>query len=76
MSIEHICSSILVLTIFRNEFYRYIETPPPTIEYQDIRILDISDFPRPNIMALDTFAVSVTGAGVKRVFSRSGRVAI
>src|SRR5437667_4581329 len=33
------------------------------------------DFPHLNLMARDTFAVPATGAGVERVFSKSGRVA-
>jgi hypothetical protein len=64
-------------TISQNEFDRYIDTPPPA---KKIKTLDywkdhISDFPRLNLMARNTFAVSATGAGVERIFSRSGRVA-
>src|SRR5437667_12629223 len=31
------------------------------------------DFPHLNLMARDTFAVPATGAGVERMFSKSGR---
>ena len=66
-----------LLTIPQNEFDRYIDTPPPvkkikTLEYWKDHV---SDFPRLKFMIRDTFAVPATGAGVERMFSRSGRVA-
>ena len=66
-----------LLTISQNGFDRYIDTPPPakkikTLEYWKDHV---SDFSRLKFMIRDTFAVPATGAGVERMFSRSGRVA-
>jgi hypothetical protein len=60
-----------------NEFDRYLLTPPPD---KKVKTLDYwhdhsHDFPHLNVMVRDTFAVPATGAGVERMFSKSGRVA-
>ena len=60
-----------------NEFDRYLLSPSPD---RKVKTLDYwrdhsPEFPRLNLMARNTFAVSATGAGVERIFSRSGRVA-
>ena len=60
-----------------NEFDRYLLTPPPD---KKVKTLDYwhdhsHDFPHLNLMARDRFAVPATGAGVERMFSKSGRVA-
>jgi len=60
-----------------NEFDHYLLTPPPD---KKVKTLDYwrdhsCDFPHLNLMARDTFAVPATGAGVERVFSKSGQVA-
>jgi hAT family C-terminal dimerisation region len=65
------------LTISQNELDRYIDTPPPakkikTLEYWKNHD---SDFPRLKHMVRDTLAVPATGAGVERMFSKSGKVA-
>jgi hypothetical protein len=65
------------LTISQNEFDRYIDTPPPakkikTLEYWKNHD---SDFPRLKHMIRDTLAVPATGAGVERMFSKSGKIA-
>src|SRR5438552_5166203 len=62
-----------------NEFDRYLNTPPPPL-HEHISTLEWwkqhkSIFPRLALMARDTFAVPGTGAGIERVFSKSGRVA-
>jgi len=60
-----------------NEFDRYLLTPPPD---KKVKTLDYwrdhsHDFPHLKLMARDIFAVPATGAGVERMFSKSGRVA-
>ena len=62
----------------QNEFDRYLASPPPadektrTLSYWKSQA---PTFPHLSLMARDTFAVPATGAGVERIFSKSGRVA-
>ena len=60
-----------------NEFDNYIAMPPPdgkthTLDYWKVWSIES---PHLGLMARDTFAVPATGAGVERMFSKSGRVA-
>ena len=60
-----------------NEFDNYIAMPPPdgkthTLDYWRVRSIES---PHLGLMARDIFAVPATGAGVERMFSKSGRVA-
>ena len=60
-----------------NEFDTYIATPLPdrnthTLDYWKVRSIEL---PHLGLMARDTLAVPATGAGVERMFSKSGRVA-
>jgi hypothetical protein len=62
-----------------NEFDRYLNTPPPPL-HEHISTLEWwkqhnSILSRLALMARDTFAVLATGAGIERMFSKSGRVA-
>jgi hypothetical protein len=66
------------LVAVQNEFDRYLVSPPPidekthTLSYWKSQA---SILPHLNLMTRDTFAVPATGAGVERIFSKSGRVA-
>ena len=61
-----------------NEFDDDISTPPPdkamqTLSYWKVKSVDS---PHLGLIARDTFAVPATSAGVERMFSKSGRVAL
>ena len=63
-------------TAVTNEFDVHMSSPAPkgkigTLSYWKTR----SDLPHLQLMVRDTFAVAATGAGVERIFSKSGRVA-
>jgi hAT family C-terminal dimerisation region len=60
-----------------NEFDNYISTPPPDKPMQTLSYWKAKSATSPHLglMAWDTFAVPATGAGVERMFSKSGRVA-
>ena len=63
--------------VVTNEFDSYMSTPSPdkamhTLSYWKIKSVDS---PHLGLMARDTLAVPATGAGVERIFSKSGRVA-
>jgi hypothetical protein len=65
------------VTQLKMKFDRYLLTPPSD---KKIKTLDYwrdhsHDFPHLNLIARDIFAVPATGAGVERMFSKSGRVA-
>ncbi len=63
--------------VVANEFDNYILTSLPdkamqTLSYWKVKSIDS---PHLGLVARDTFAVPATGAGVERMFSKSGRVA-
>ena len=65
------------LTTTANEFDNYITSLPPdkpvhTLSYWKTKSVSL---PHLGLMARDIFAVPATGAGVERMFSKSGRVA-
>ena len=60
-----------------NEFDNYLLMPPPdrkthTLDYWKVQSIE---WPHLGLMVRDTFPVPATGAGVERIFSKSGRVA-
>jgi hypothetical protein len=70
--------SSLPIDIITNEYDAYINAP--RIQEKGLQLLDIwrnhtgSALPHLGFMARGVFAVPATGAGVERVFSRSGKV--
>ena len=70
--------SSLPTEVTTNEYDTYINTP--RIQEKGLQLLDIwrnylgPALPHMGFMARDVFAVPATGAGVERVFSRSGKV--
>src|SRR5947207_1460608 len=59
-----------------NEFDNYLLMPPPdrkthTLDYWKVQSIE---WPHLGLMVRDTFPVPATGAGVERIFSKSGRV--
>ena len=72
--------SVSVINLDAQDYFdRYLKYPPPPL-HEHISTLEWwkqhkSIFPRLALMARDTFAVPGTGAGIERVFSKSGRVA-
>ena len=64
-------------SVATNEFDNYMTSSPSdekinTLDYWKVRFIE---YPHLGLMARDTFSVPATGAGVERMFSKSGRIA-
>ena len=60
-----------------NEFSQYLQSPIPDSKSKTLKYWKdhATLFPHLSLMARDLFSVPATGAGVERIFSKSGRVA-